>query len=188
MPGKRAAGSQVGECPSRQLRPGGRARRGGLMVRKINNRPGMIKAQVHHSHHAQLDHVTIVAGDGDSASDGPAAPQLPPRPARADRAYQRQDKQHPEKAMQTFIGIATDHENGNAADRDADRDPLQQRAAVAWFGWLLWLAHTCEARISAGGYFLVDSFKERCHYRVAVLRAELIVRRGGGADFLGGQR
>jgi hypothetical protein len=26
--------------------------------------------------------------------------------------------------MQTFIGIATDHESGNAADPDADRDPF----------------------------------------------------------------
>jgi hypothetical protein len=92
--------------------------------------------------------------------------------------------------MQTFIGIATDHESGNAADPDADRDPLQQRVAVAWSGWRLWLAHahTCKARISAGGYFLVDSFKEGCHYRVTVLRTQLIVRCGGGADFLGGQR
>ena len=90
--------------------------------------------------------------------------------------------------MQTFIGIATDHESGNAADPDADRDPLQQRAAVAWFGWRVWLAHTCKTRISAGGYFLVDSFKERCHHRVAVLRTQLIVRPGGGAEFQGGQR
>jgi len=145
-----------------------------------------VQAGLQHSHHAQLDNVTIVAGDG--ASDSPAAPQLLPRPARADCAYHRQDKQHPEKAMQTFIGIATDHESGNAADPDADRDPLQQRAAVVWLGWRLWLAHTCKARISAGSYFLVDSLKERCHYRVAVLRTQLIVRRGGGADFLGGQR
>jgi hypothetical protein len=138
--------------------------------------------------HAQLDHATIVARDSGGASDGPAVSQLPPRPARADRAYHRQDKQHPEKAMQTFTGIAADHEDGNAADPQADRDTSQQRAAVVSCRWGLWLARTRKARVSAGGYFLVDSFEERCHYRVAVLRIQLIVRRGGGADFLGGQR
>ena len=66
--------------------------------------------------HAQLDHATIVARDGGGASDGPAASQLPPCPARADRAYHGQDKQRPEKAIQTFIGIAADYEDGNAAD------------------------------------------------------------------------
>jgi len=109
---------------------------------------------------ARLEHATIVARGGDGASDGPAVSRLLPCPGRADRAYHRQNKQHPEKATQPFIGIAADHEDGNAAGHQADHDPLQQRAAVVWLCWRLWLAHACKARVDAGGYFLVDPFEE----------------------------
>jgi hypothetical protein len=40
-------------------------------------------------------------------------------------------------------------------------------------------------RAGPGGYFLVGSFSERCHHRVAVLGPQLGVRRSGGLDFLG---
>jgi hypothetical protein len=40
-------------------------------------------------------------------------------------------------------------------------------------------------RAGSGDYFLVDSFQERCHHRVAVLGPRLGVRCSGGPDFLG---
>ena len=43
--------------------------------------------------------------------------------------------------MQTFISIAADREESNAAGTDADGDTLQQRAMVVSFGWRCWLAH-----------------------------------------------
>ena len=89
--------------------------------------------------HAQLDHATIVARDGGGASDGPAASQLPPCPARADRAYHGQDKQRPEKAIQTFIGIAADHEDGNAADPSPTTTPFsgvrRSSSSAGGSGW-----------------------------------------------------
>ena len=73
--------------------------------------------------------------------------------------------------MQTFIGIAADCEESNAAGTDADGGTLQQRAKVVSFGWRCWLASACEARVNAGIDFPVDLLEERCHHRVAVLRA-----------------
>ena len=73
--------------------------------------------------------------------------------------------------MQTFIGIAADHEKSKAAGTDADGGTLQHRVKVVSFGWRCWLAHAREARVNAGVDFLVDLLEERCHHRVAVLRA-----------------
>ncbi len=52
-------------------------------------------------------------------------------------------------------------------------------------GRRLRLAHACQARADPGGYFLVDSFQERCHHRVAVLGPQLGAHRSGGPDFPG---
>ncbi len=119
--------------------------------------------------------------------NGSGSPSMS-RPARGGRAYHREKNEHPENPVQTFIGIAADHEKSNAAEADAEDDALQQRARVVSFRWRRWLASTREARVNAGVDFLVDFREERCHHRVAVLRAQLIVRRGRGADFLAGQR
>jgi len=73
--------------------------------------------------------------------------------------------------VQTFIGIAADCEESNAAGTDADGGTLQQCAKVVSFGWRSWLAYAREARVNAGIDFLVDLLEERCHHRVAVLRA-----------------
>ena len=37
--------------------------------------------------------------------------------------------------MQTFTGVAADHEESDAAGTDADGGALQQRAEVVSFGW-----------------------------------------------------
>ena len=108
------------------------------------------------------------AGPGDGR---PAVTQSPPRPACGGRAYHHEKKEHPDNSVQTFIGIAADREESNAAGTDADGDTLQQRAMVVSFGWRCWLAHAREARVNAGVDFLVDLLQERCHHRVAVLRA-----------------
>jgi len=73
--------------------------------------------------------------------------------------------------VQTFIGIAADCEESNTAGTDADGGALQQRVKVVSFGWRCWLASAREARVNAGIDFLVDLLEERCHHRVAVLRA-----------------
>jgi hypothetical protein len=73
--------------------------------------------------------------------------------------------------VQTFIGVAADQEEGNAAGTDADGDALQQRTKVVSFGWRCWLAPAREARVNAGADFPVDLLDERCHHRLAVLRA-----------------
>ena len=73
--------------------------------------------------------------------------------------------------MQPFSGIAADRQKSNTAGTNADGDTLQQRAKVVSFGWRCWLAPTREARVNAGVDFLVDFLEERCHHRVAVLRA-----------------
>jgi len=86
--------------------------------------------------------------------------------------------------VQAFTGIAADREESNAAGADADGGTLQQCANVVSSGWRCWLAHAREARVNAGVDFLVDLLEERCHHRVAVLRAQFIVRRSGGVDFL----
>lgn len=122
------------------------------------------------------------------AADGrPAALQSSPRPACGGRAYHHEKKEHPHDAVYTFGGIAADREESNTADADADGDTLQQPAKVVSFLWRCWLSPAREARVYAGVNFLVDFLKERCHDCVAVLRAKLIVRRGGGAEFLVGQ-
>jgi len=72
------------------------------------------------------------------------------RPARGGRAYHREKDEHPENAVQSFIGIAADHEKSNAAEADAKDDALQQRAGVISFRWRRWLAPTREARVNAG--------------------------------------
>jgi hypothetical protein len=118
----------------------------------------------------------------------PAVTQSPPRPARGGRAYHHQKKEHPENSVQTFIGIAADREESNAAGTDADGGTLQQCVQVVSFGWRCWLAPAREARVNAGVDFLVDFLEEGSHHRVAVLRAKLIVRRGGGVNVLTGQR
>ena len=62
--------------------------------------------------------------------------------------------------MQTFIGIAADHEKGNAAGTDADDDTPQHRATSVSFGGWCWLALVREARVNAGVDFLVDLLQE----------------------------
>ena len=81
-----------------------------------------------------------------------------------------------------------DREESKAAGTDADGDTLQQRATFVSSGWRCRLAHAPEARVNAGVDFLVDLLQERCHDRVAVLRAQLIARRSGSVDVLAGQR
>jgi hypothetical protein len=109
-----------------------------------------------------------VAGPGDGR---PAVIQSPPRPARSGRAYHYEKEVHPENTVPTFIGIAADREESNTAGTNADGDTLQQRAKVVSFGWRCWLVPTREARVDAGVDFFVDFLEERCHHRVAVLRA-----------------
>jgi len=101
----------------------------------------------------------------------PAVTQSPPCPARGSRAYHHKKKQHPENAAQAFIGIAPDHEKSKAAGTDADGGTFQQRSKVVSFGGRCWRAHAREARVNAGVDFLLDLLEERCHHRVAVLRA-----------------
>jgi hypothetical protein len=73
--------------------------------------------------------------------------------------------------VQTFIGIAADQEERNAAGTDADSGTLQQRAKAVSSGWRCWLAHARKASANAGVDFLVNLLEERCHHGIAVLRA-----------------
>ncbi len=81
-----------------------------------------------------------------------------------------------------------DQEDNGGAGGHADRETLQQRPAA------LRLHRACpgpaggQALINTCGDLLVNFRKERGHDRVAVLGAQLMVRAGGGADVLRGQR
>jgi hypothetical protein len=114
----------------------------------------------------------------------PAVTQSPPCPARDGGHHEK--KEHQDKPVR-MLDIAADHEEDNAARTNADGRTLQQRAKVVSFGWRCWLACAREALVGAGVDFLVDLIEERRNHRVAVLRAQLIVRRSGGVDFLAGQ-
>ena len=89
-------------------------------------------AKVQRAHPHSVGRSAVRPGWGDGC---PAVTQSPPRPARGGRAYHHKDKEHPENSVQTFIGIAADSEDSNAAGTDADDDTLQQRAKVVSFGW-----------------------------------------------------
>ncbi len=55
-----------------------------------------------------------------------------PSPRRPCTSHEK--KEYPDNSAQTFIGIAADREESNAAGTDADGDTLQQRAKVVSFG------------------------------------------------------
>src|SRR5215468_4207682 len=81
-----------------------------------------------------------------------------------------------------------DQKDNGGAGGDADGETLQQRTAV------LRLRLGCpgpaggQALINTCGDLLVNFRKKRGHDRVAVLGAQLMVRAGGGANVLRGQR
>ena len=84
-----------------------------------------------------------------------------------------------------------DQEDSGQAGGDADRETLEQRAAVLR---LRGPHRPCpgrgsrEALFNACGYLLVNLLKERGHHRVAVLGAKLMVRPGSGTNLFRGER
>jgi hypothetical protein len=138
----------------------------------------------------RLERPLVVAAGrsaGPSLSRSPAARPLPPGPGCASGEDQRQEDQYNWQAALYFVGIPPDQKDGGAADRDADRDTFQQRAAAPRLRRRC-PERACQARVNACGYLLVNLLKERCHHRVAVLGAKLTVRLGSRANLLWGQR
>jgi hypothetical protein len=84
-----------------------------------------------------------------SPARGAAALPLLVRPGHAHRADDREDHEDPDGAVHPLYGIAADHEDRDGAEAEADRDALQQRAAIFLIGWRGWLARFREPRVGA---------------------------------------
>jgi len=54
--------------------------------------------------------------------------------ARGDPAHQHEKKEHPDKTVQTFPGVAAGRLKSNTDGTNAGHDTLQQRAKVVSFG------------------------------------------------------
>ena len=75
---------------------------------------------------------------------------------------------------------------GQRAAARTDGQAGEQRAAVRTSRRRL--AHSGQAYLHPGGDGPVNPVQERCHNRVAVLRPQLVMRRGRGADVIWGYR
>jgi hypothetical protein len=87
----------------------------------------------------------------------------------------------PRRRCYLYGRMPGDQDQRDASDSGAERDPRQQHPAAIGLDRLR-RARAREARLNTCGYFLVNLLKERCHYRVAVLRSEFLGYLSSGAD------